>query len=152
MISKEQIVTGAMLILISYTLGLSLVSQGLPANQTSRKLSSTGTIQTIGVGVYADRQCSSQLSSLEWGTLEPGGTQTVTCYVKNMGNSPATLSMYASNWNPSNSENYLILNWDYDGQSINPDTAVGVTFTLNVDANIQGITSFSFDITIIGTG
>ena len=151
MVSKEYIIPGAMLILISYTLGLSLVSQASPALQTSRKLSSTGTIETIGVSVYSDIQCSSQLTSLEWGTLEPGGTQTETCYIRNIGNSPATLSMYASNWNPSNAGNYLILSWDYNGQPINPDTAVKITFTLSVDANIDGIASFSFDITIIGT-
>ena len=99
MVSKEYIIPGAMLILISYTLGLSLVSQASPALQTSRKLSSTGTIETIGVSVYTDIQCSSPLTSLEWGTLEPGGTQTVTCYIRNMGkDSPINdISLFISN-------------------------------------------------------
>jgi len=151
MISKESIITGAMLILITYTLGLSLVSQTFPAVQTSKTLSSTGTIETIGVGVYSDSQCSTPLSSLPWGTLEPGSNQNVICYIRNEGNSQSTLSMYASNWNPSSAENYLVLSWDYDGHSINPDDAIPVTFTLTVDASIEGITNFSFDITIVGT-
>ena len=152
MVSKESIITGAMLILITYTLGLSLVSQAFPAAQTSKTLSSTGTIQTIGVGVYTDAQCSSPLTSIAWGTLEPGESQNVICYIRNEGDSPSTLSMYTSNWNPSSAENYLTFSWNYDGQPINQDDAVQVTFTLTVDSSIEGITNFSFDITIVGTG
>jgi len=152
MVSKESIITGAILILITYTLGLSLVSQAFPAAQTSKTLSSTGTIQTIGVGVYTDFQCNTPLSSIPWGTLEPGESQSVICYIKNEGDSPSTLSMYTSNWNPSSAEDYLTLSWNYSGQSINAGDAIQVTFTLTVDASIEGITSFSFDITIVGTG
>jgi hypothetical protein len=75
----------------------------------------------------------------------------VICYIKNEGDLPSTLSMYTSNWNPSSTENYLTLSWNYDGRSINPDDSVQVTFTLNVDPSIEGITSFSFDITIVGS-
>jgi len=151
MVSKESIITGAMLILITYTLGLSLVSQAFPAAQTSKTLSSTGTIETIGVGVYTDVQCSSPLTSIAWGTLEPEESQAVICYIKNEGDSPSTLSMYTSNWNPSSAEDYLTLSWNYNGQPINADASVQVTFTLSVDASIEGITSFSFDITIVGS-
>jgi hypothetical protein len=42
----------------------------------------------------------------------------------------------------------MTLNWDYGGQSIDVDEVVQVTFTLSVDASIEGITNFSFDITI----
>jgi hypothetical protein len=150
-VSKESIITGAMLILITYTLGLSLVSQAFPAAQTSKTLSSTGTIETIGVGVYTNIQCSSPLTSIAWGTLEPGENQTVICYIKNEGDLPSTLSMYTSNWNPSSAENYLTLSWNYDGGYINPDDSVQVTFTLSVDESIEGVTSFGFDITIVGS-
>ena len=125
MVSKESIITGAMLILITYTLGLSLVSQAFPATQTSRTLSSTGTIQiqtTYGIGVYSDSQCSIPLTSMSWGTLEPGGSQNIICYIKNEGSSSTILSMYPSGWDPESlaTSNYLVLSWDYDGQSINP--------------------------------
>jgi hypothetical protein len=141
-----------MIILITYTLGLSLVSQAFPATQTSKTLSSAGSIQAIGVGVYSDYQCNTALSSIPWGTLEPGQSQSVICYIKNEGNTPSTLSMYTSNWDPSIAENYLALSWNYAGQSIAVGQVVQVTFTLTVDPNIDGITSFSFDITIVGTG
>ena len=151
MVSKESIITGAILILITYTLGLSIVSQAFPAAQTSKTLSSTGTIETIGVSVYGDGQCSTQLSSIPWGRIEPGSSQNVVCYIRNEGNSPSTLSMYASNWSPTSAENYLTLSWNYGGQTINPDAVVQVTFTLTVSPDIEGITTFSFDITIVGS-
>jgi len=154
MASKESIITGAMLILITYTLGLSLVSQAFPATQTSKTLSSAGSIQiqtTVGIGVYQDSGCTTPLTSMSWGTLEPGGSQNVVCYIKNEGSTASTLSMYASNWSPASAENYLALNWNYDSSPISPDAVVQVTFTLTVSSGITGITSFSFDITIVGS-
>ena len=148
---KEYILTGSIIILLSYTLGLSLVSQSLTAAQTSRTVSSTGSILTIGVGVYTDSGCNTPLTSIPWGTLEPGESQNIVCYIKNEGTSASTLTMYASNWSPSTAEDYLTLTWNYGGQYISPDSSRQITFTLNVDENIDGISNFSFDITIVGT-
>ena len=152
MASKESIITGAMIILITYTLGLSLVSQAFPAEQTSRKLSSTGSIQTSAeIGVYSNFQCTTPLTSLSWGTLEPGESKAIVCHIKNEGTSALTLSMYPSGWDPTDAGNYLTLSWNYNGNPINPDASVQVTFTLSVDASIEDITTFSFDINIVGT-
>ena len=156
MASKETLITGAMIILITYTLGLSLVSQAFPATQTTRTLSSTGSIHiqtSAEIGIYYDSQCNTPLSSLSWGTLEPGGSQAIDCYIKNEGDSPLTLSLQTSNWYPTNPDvtEYLTFSWDYNGASINPGSAVHVTLTLSVGSNIEGITDFSFDITIVGT-
>jgi len=149
--SKEFIVAGAVLSLVAYTLGLSLVGQVLSAVQTSRTVSNSGTVIAVGVGVYQDSGCTNPLSSVDWGMLEPGSSKDETCYIRNEGNSVSTLSMSTSNWDPSAASNYMTLSWNYDGQSINPDEVVQVTFTLSVSASIDGITSFSFDITIVGT-
>jgi hypothetical protein len=149
--SKESIIIGALLMLVTYTLALSLVGQAFPQASSSKTLSSSGTIETIGVSAYSDAAGSNHLTSIPWGTLAPGVSKNFTCYIRNDGNSPSTLSMYPSSWNPSNASNYLTLSWDYGGQSINPGSLVAVTFTLSVSASIEGITSFSFDITIAGT-
>jgi hypothetical protein len=154
MVSKESIITGAMIILITYTLGLSLVSQAFPATQTTQTLSSTGSIQiqtTADLGVYSDPACTTPKTSLSWGTLQPGGSQTQDCYIKNEGNTALTLSLQTSSWSPSVAESYLDLSWDYNGNPINADAVVHVTFTLSVDSGITGVTTFSFDITIVGT-
>ena len=154
MVSKESVITGAMFILITYTLGLSLVSQAFPATQTTQTLSSTGSIQiqtTADIGVYSDVGCTTPLTSLSWGTLQPGGSQDRDCYIKNEGNTPLTLSLQTTGWNPAAAENYLDLSWDYNGAPIGAGAVIHVTFTLSVDSGITGVTTFSFDITIVGT-
>ncbi|MCW4015794.1 MAG: hypothetical protein NWF06_05440 [Candidatus Bathyarchaeota archaeon] len=154
MVTKEALITGMMLMLVTYTLGLSLVSQAFPAGQTSTTFSSTGSIQiqtSAGIGVYLDSECGTQLDSMSWGTLQPGGSQTTTCYIKNEGSSATTLSLETDGWSPTSAETYLNLNWDYSGDPINPNEMVQVTLTLSVDSSIEGISSFSFDITIVGT-
>ena len=152
--SKESIITGAIIILITYTLSLSLVSQAFPATLTSKTLSSTGSIQiqtTAEIGVYSNFQCTTQLTSLSWGTLEPGGSQAIVGYIKNEGTTPLTLSMYPSGWNPTQAEDYLTLSWNYNGASLDPNEVVQVTFTLFVNESIEGITNFSFSVNIVGT-
>jgi len=149
--SKEILIAGAVLTLVAYTLTLSLAGEVFSAVQTSRKVSNSGTITAVGVGVYSDSGCTQPLSSIDWGMLEPGSSTDKTCYIRNEGNSASTLSMSTSNWNPSTASSYMTLSWNYGGQSINPNAVVQVKFTLSVSASINGITSFSFDITIVGT-
>lgn len=152
--SKESIITGAMIILVTYTMGLSLVSQAFPAGQTTATFSNTGTIQiqtTEGIGVYQDAQCSTPLTSLSWGTLQPGENQDITFYIKNEGTSSTTLDLNDSNWDPTVAQDYLSLDWNYDMQPINPNESVQITLTLSVASNIEGITGFSFDVTIVGS-
>lgn len=149
--SKEFTVASATLTLVIFTLALSLVGQVMPASQTSRTLSNAGAVMAIEVGVYWDNACTNVTSSIYWGTLEPGSNKNITCYVRNEGNSPSELSMYTSGWSPQNAFDYMNLSWDYDGQFLNPDEVMQVIFTLSISSNIDGITSFSFDITIIGS-
>jgi len=146
--SRELVVAGATLTLVTYVLALSLTGQVLSAVQPSRTLSNAGTVKAFGVGVYQDSECNNVLDSIDWGTLEPGSSKKVTCYIRNEGSSASTLSMYTSNWSPSNAANYMSLSWDYGGQSIDVDGVAQVAFTLDVAADIEGITSFSFDISI----
>jgi len=148
--SKEVIITSAMVLLITYTLSLSLVSQTFPQTQTNKTLSSSGTIITsASIEVYSDYQCNYPLSNIPWGTLEPGDSQEYIIYIKNVGNTAATLGLQTSNWNPASATNYLTLSWNYLDQQINPDNSIRVRLTLNVDQDISGIETFGFNIIIV---
>ena len=114
-------------------------------------LPNLGTVKTTGVGVYWDNGCSNSVTSINWGTVEPGSTNDVTVYIKNEGNAAETLSSTAENWNPSIASTYMTLTWDYAGQVIDVGEVVQVTLSLSVSDTIEGITSFSFDIVIIGS-
>jgi hypothetical protein len=149
---NESIVVVATLALIFYALTLSVISQVTSSLQSNRTMPSVGEVKAIGVGIYWDQSCTTEVSSIEWGVLEPGSSKNVTVYIRNEGNSAANLTMNTSNWNPANASDYIDLSWDYQGQVINVNEVLEVTFTLIVSSEIQGITSFSFDIIIVGSG
>jgi hypothetical protein len=117
-----------------------------------RIIACTGTVKAVNVGVYWNQNCTESVASIDWGMLEPGESKNVTIYLKNEGNTPINLSLSASNWNPAEAENHIILTWNYTGESLQPDQALPTTFILTVDQNITNITAFNFDIIIIGEG
>lgn len=119
---------------------------------TQETIQGTGSIKGMGFGIYWDQQCTAATSSLDWGLLEPGSSTDFTLYLRNEGNSALTLSMASENWSPANATDYLTLTWNREGQQVNPDEVLKFVITLTVSADIQNIDSFSFDITISGTG
>ena len=107
-----------------------------------------GAIKGINVGLYWDQACMTPVESIRWGLIEPGATANQTIYIRNEGDSNTTLTMTLSNWNPTNSSNYIGLNWNYTGQTLDISEVIQVRFTLFILENIRGITDFSFDVTI----
>ncbi len=119
---------------------------------TQRTISGAGAIKAVGVGVYWDSACTNETSSLDFGLLEAGGSKSFTLYLKNNGNSPLTLNMTSQNWSPSSAPSYMSLTWTREGQQISPDQVIQFVITLSVSSSVTGISSFSFDIVITGTG
>jgi len=117
-----------------------------------RSIPSSGTVKAIDVGVYNNSACTTPLTLIQWGTLEPGSSQNKTIYVKNIGNYALTLSLNTSNWSPDGAKNYIGLTWNYVGQVLSQDQSIQLVLTLTVYANITGVPSFTFDIIIMGTG
>lgn len=137
-----------------------LVMSALGALVTTRTLSNSGSItvvtqppptQTLQLGVYSDSGCTTALSSVSWGTLNPGTTSNATAYLRNEGNVPVTLSAQASNWNPGSASSYFTFSWNQEGVVLAVGQTVQATLSLTVSSSITGITSFSFDITITAT-
>ena len=149
--------TKAVLTIIVITIG-ALVTVGLLNVATtgdlfgSISLSNLGTVKAIGVRVYWDSSCGDPVGSIDWDLVEPGATKNTTVYIKNEGSAPVTLSLATDNWSPPNAPDHISLTWDYGDQIINLDAVIQVTVSLSVSATIEGITTFSFDIVIIGSG
>jgi len=116
-------------------------------NQTL-SIGSKGTVRTVGVGVYWNSNCSSAVSWVDWGTVEPGSTKNVSIYLRNEGNDDVSLFVVADNWYPPDASNYMTLSWDYADQTIDPQEVVQATLTLSTSSGMEGITDFSFDIII----
>jgi hypothetical protein len=119
---------------------------------TSKTLSSTGSVKAINVEVYWDDQCTQVVESVDWGTPEPGDSLIKTIYVKNTGNSQMILNMSCSEWDPAGVDSYLDLSWNRDGAIIDVDEVVQAILTFSVSESISGVTDFSFNIIIEGTG
>ena len=151
MISQRKILlTATAITLLVVTIGFSGTIKALLTRSVS--VPSVGTVKAIGVGVYWDNGCSNVTSSIDWGVIEPGATTNVTLYIRNEGNAAVTLSLTTANWDPSEASNFMTLEWDYDGRTLNPNEVIQVTLALSVSSSIEGITSFSFDIIITGSG
>jgi len=119
--------------------------------QTSSTISSVGTFKAIGIGVYWDEQATSSVDTLNWGFIAAGSQKSFTVYVKNEGLLPLTLSISASNWDPQAASNFLALNWDYNGQTVAGRTTLPVVITLTVSGGVNGVDTFNFDVTSVGT-
>jgi hypothetical protein len=131
------------IILTFVTSGLLLASQNVQYN---------GTISAVNVGVYTNSACTNNCTSIYGGTMSPGMSYTDTVYVKNTGNTPVTLSMTTSDWNPSAAEGPIALTWNRDDYNLDPGDGVSATLTLSISSTISSsISSFSFKITITGT-
>jgi hypothetical protein len=119
---------------------------------TSKTLTSSGSVKAINVEVYWDDLCTQVVNSVDWGTPEPGEVVNQTVYIKNSGSAPLNVNMTTSNWTPVEAVNYITLTWDSEGASIDPDQVLQALLTLTVSDTITGITDFSFNIVIEGTG
>jgi len=118
--------------------------------QWASQIRNVGVIRTIGVDVYRDEALTEILDVVDWGVLDPGENRSVSAWVKNTGNDEQKLVMWTESWNPMNASDWISLSWDYVGSWVSVNVSVPVVFTLSVDANITGVTNFSFDIWVKG--
>jgi hypothetical protein len=127
-----------------------IVVSVLAAMSAYQRIPNTGNVRAVGVGVYWDSDCTSNVTSIDWGFLEPGATVNVTVYIKNEGNIPVVLNMTTDNWYPTSASENITLSWNREGYVLNPGSVQAV-LTLSVSSDISGVREFSFDIIITGT-
>lgn len=127
-------------------------SFAVAAIQFQSTIGTSGNIKAVGISVYTDSAGTIVATKVDWGMLEPGQKVNTTLYLKNTSNVPVSVSLAVGNFNPAVGQTYLACTWNYSGGVLNPGMIVGVTLTLNVASTITGITAFSFDLGIVGTG
>jgi uncharacterized repeat protein (TIGR01451 family) len=130
---------------------MGLMMSALGALVATRTISNSGSVTAVGVGVYSDSGCTTVLSAISWGTVNPGDVKTYTIYVRNEGTVSVTLNMTIGNWNPSSASGYITLTWNKEKYVLPAGQVVQAVLTLSVSSSVSGVTSFSFDITITGT-
>jgi len=117
---------------------------------------SLGTIRTIGVEAYWDKNLENEIKRINWGTIWPGSLRRFTLYLRSMSNIETTLSLNTTNWNPANISEYMNLSWNYNGAILHSGETIQVTLTLTVSSSSDfllylvnnDVKEFSFDIII----
>jgi len=117
---------------------------------TTNTITNVSAVEANGVGVYWDINCSNIVSSIDWGTLEPGSSKNIIVYIRNEADEPQFLNMSTINWNPSKASEYITLIWNYSGRLIYPGEILQIKLVLSISRYIEGISNFSFDILIAG--
>lgn len=145
---NETKVAMATLMLVVYGFTLSAASPVMSASHRKKAVENRGSIKGFGVGIYWNQQATDNVSSIDWGTFDPGTNKSGVVYIKNEGRKAVSLSFQTSNWNPSDASDYISVNWDYGRQFIDAGEIIPIIFTLSISASIEGIETFSFDITI----
>jgi hypothetical protein len=120
-------------------------------NNTTSTKPQNKVMSTVNLNLYTDATATKTCENLIWGALAPGEKATKTIYIKNTGNSIATLSMEASEWTPLDATNKLNLTWNRQGANLSPGSTMEATFTLSVSENPDDLTDFNMNIIILGT-
>ena len=111
-----------------------------------------GNVYGLNLKVFSDQACTQDLTSINWTTLSPGQSRTVTCWLKSISTMNASLTIVPSNWFPVQAANYISLSWDREGYSIVPGEVVAAALTLQVNGAIWNVSSFSFDTVVTAVG
>lgn len=115
----------------------------------SVRIRSVGLIKAVGVQVFWDLRCTSEVTEIDWGQRGPGDLAGVTLYIKNTKNTPVNLTLSTDTWEPAEAELYLVLDWNYtEGEILQPGDVHSVQLTLMVDPAVKNVDLFSFYIVI----
>jgi len=123
----------------------------------TRLISTKGNLQhPPNIAIYQDSKCTSPVSYINWGSLEPGMARNTTMYIRNEGTEKVELQVNAMNWQPTNISNYMNLTWDYKGEAVFPSETVKVDLILSSSSSpdfteylvAYDVREFSFDIVI----
>lgn len=143
----QKITLGTILAIV--TIGTALSALGVFV--ATHTISNTINVKTVGVSVYWDSGCTSKVTSISWGYLEPGSSMAKTIYVKNEGTVAMKLSMKTENWNPTSAASYVTLSWNQENCVLSAGSVVQAISTLALSSSTIGITNASFDTIITGT-
>lgn len=119
---------------------------------SARTIEKSFAVESVNVGVFWDSEATSAVTSVEWGTLQPGTTRRVRVFVRNIEAAGSChLYVWAQDWTPPQAASCVQLLWDGDGEPVEPGQTVEVLLMLRIEPYARGIEDFSFTILFWGT-
>jgi hypothetical protein len=137
-------------IIISSLLIGGILTHAFGTLQSSQQVSNSGVMASTGLGVYSNSAATKNCTTIDWGITYPGSTVARYGYLKNLGNIPMNVSLVASAFAPPEAAQYLSVSWDAQYKIIQPNDILPMTLTLAVSPNSGSLSSFSFNIQVIG--
>jgi len=114
--------------------------------------SNVSAIETSGtLGVYWNSNCTTEVTSINWGNMTPGQEKTTTFYIRNEASNPVFLAGIDKNWNPTTAQSYIHFTFDPNDQKTQAGEIIKAACTLTVSVETTNISSYSFDILLLGT-
>jgi hypothetical protein len=143
-------ITATVIALVIISLALTFTT--FAALNSTQSISSTGVVTTSAkLGVYSNFACTTNLTSINWGTLNPGGSTTQIVYIKNIGSGLSLhLNMTTSDWSVG-ANGPITLTWNREGTVLAPGQSTTATLTLAVSSSIDAVTDFNVQININGS-
>ena len=130
-------------------------------NDTSSPYPSPTTNPNVSFDIFTSLSDTQEVTSVSWGTINPGSITEHDIYLKNTSPAATTLTSFygsTSNWSPADAANYLNVYMVYvlvNGTEVNNlpsplsnGQQVHARLCLQVDSNVTGVTNFSFQITL----
>jgi hypothetical protein len=118
----------------------------------SVRITNTGTIRTIGFSIYQDSALTKPLTSIDWGTVDPGSQYGVVAWLFNTNSTAITINLTVTDWNPPGAQAYLTPEWNISASTIiQPQAIQPCMFKLTISPQVQGITNFSFALVLNAT-
>ena len=155
------------LVVVVITIIISAAVSILLQRTTNLYVPSLGTIKTLGVEAYWDRNLENKTETIDWGKIWPGTFENRTLHIRSISSIETTLELRTANWTfrdsnnrtvagPSDSSPYMNLTWNYNETIVRPGETVQVTLTLSVDYSsdfieflmTNDVKEFSLDIII----
>ena len=113
------------------------------------RLKSFGSIHAEGIEVYKDASLTEELTTIDWGTLKRGQSAYYSCYILNPTFENITLDIFVENYEPSDSDTYLILSWTYEETTIlQPNDVINMQIYLTVLTTAPNLQEFNHEIVI----
>ena len=134
--------TIAGVLLVALTAGLLTTTQNVPGSAT---------ISAIGLGVYSNSGCTTALTSISFGSVNPGTQVTQTIYLKNTGNIAENLTMTVNSWSPSNAGTYITITWSPTTSPLASGAVTSATVTLAASASAGALSTLSFNLAFTGS-
>ncbi len=115
-------------------------------------LTNVSAVESVGVGVYWNSECTEAMTLIDWGGLYPSSSRSIEIFIRNENTAPIHfLFARTENWNPPEASNNMHLYLRHSEEPIRPNEVTQATLVLHVSEKIAGVEYFEFNIVIFAS-